>query len=117
MRIPKRMASAQFSSERVVIDGASFTAVQARAGASKSAAKRPGFFRSARAISISMKRSPGVEAPYSMPEQIAGLEDVKLQFARQLYDDCLERHGEDHQETRLLSEYISNFDNPRRRQR
>jgi hypothetical protein len=115
MRIPKGQAKPL---NRVVIDGASFTAVQARARASRSVPKRPAFFRSASGRStLFMKRSPGVEAPYSMPEQIAGLEDVKLQFARQLYDDCLERHGEDHQETRLLFEYIANFENPRRRLR
>jgi len=113
MRIPNWPANPL---ERVVIDGASFTAVQARARASRSVPKRPAFFRSPCAT-LSMKRSPGVETPYGMPEEIAGLEDVKLQFARQLYDDCLERHGEDHQETLLLFDYLSSFDNPRRRQR
>lgn len=79
----------------VVIGGASFTAMRARLAKNRSAA---------------VKRLPVVVALCSMPEQIAEVEDVKLQFARQLYDECLERHGEDHQETRLLWEYIFNFE-------
>jgi hypothetical protein len=47
-----------------------------------------------------------------MPDEI-GVEDVRLQFVRQLYDESLERHGEHHRETRLLWEYISSFDRPR----
>jgi hypothetical protein len=40
-----------------------------------------------------------------MPDnQIAGL---KLQFARQLYERSLERHGRDHEHTCLLLDYIS----------
>ena len=40
-----------------------------------------------------------------MPDnQIATL---KLEFARQLYDRSLERHGQDHEHTRLLLDYIS----------
>jgi hypothetical protein len=38
-------------------------------------------------------------------------EDVRLQFARQLYDMCLERHGEDHEETRLVLKHIANLEN------
>jgi hypothetical protein len=44
-------------------------------------------------------------------------EDVRLQFARQLYDKCLERHGEDHEETRLVLKHISRLESrvsPRR---
>lgn len=40
-------------------------------------------------------------------------EELRLQFARQLYDECLKTHGEDHQETRLLQEYLSNQDRRR----
>jgi hypothetical protein len=32
---------------------------------------------------------------------------LKLQFARQLYDRCLERHGEDHEQTRLVLSFIA----------
>lgn len=41
-----------------------------------------------------------------MTDQIEALEDGKLQFARQLYDEFLESRGEDHRETRLLQKYI-----------
>jgi hypothetical protein len=37
-------------------------------------------------------------------------EDVRLQFARQLYDMCLERHGEDHEETRLVLKHMSKLE-------
>lgn len=40
--------------------------------------------------------------------QIAAL---RLQFARQLYDRCLERHGENHEQTRLVLDYISALEN------
>jgi hypothetical protein len=73
------------------------------------------FFRSRHAVF--MKRLPKVDAPSSMPEQIAGIEDVTLQFARQLYEDCLKRHGADHQQTQLLSDYLSSFEKSRQRQR
>jgi hypothetical protein len=53
----------------------------------------------------------GVDAQYTMPDEI-GVEDVRLQFVRQLYDESLERHGEHHKETRLLCEYISSFSRP-----
>lgn len=46
-----------------------------------------------------------------MPEEIAAVEDLKLQFARQLYERALERHGEDHEKTRLLSKYIAYLEN------
>lgn len=42
------------------------------------------------------------------------VEDVKLQFARQLYQTCLELHGADHQQTRLLREYIAELENRNR---
>ena len=37
-------------------------------------------------------------------DQIAGL---KLQFAHQLYDKCLERYGESHEQTLLVLDYMS----------
>jgi hypothetical protein len=44
--------------------------------------------------------------------QIAAVdEDVRLQFARQIYDKCLERHGENHEQTRLAMEYLSGLEN------
>jgi hypothetical protein len=46
-----------------------------------------------------------------VPEkQVTGL---KLQFAHQLYDRCLERHGENHEQTRLVLDYISALQKPR----
>jgi hypothetical protein len=36
---------------------------------------------------------------------------LRLQFARQLYDRCLERHGRDHEQTRLVLDYISVLEN------
>jgi hypothetical protein len=53
----------------------------------------------------------GVDAQYTMPDHI-GVDDVKLQFIRQLYDESLERHGAHHKETRLLSDYLSSFSRP-----
>ena len=32
--------------------------------------------------------------------------DLELQFARQLYARCLELHGEDHEQTRLVLNYV-----------
>jgi hypothetical protein len=37
-------------------------------------------------------------------------EDARLQFARQLFDMCLDRHGEDHEETRLVLKHISELE-------
>jgi hypothetical protein len=34
-------------------------------------------------------------------------EDVELQFARQLYERCLEVHGEGHEQTELVGRYIA----------
>jgi hypothetical protein len=42
-----------------------------------------------------------------MPEETSAAEDPNLRFIRQLYETCLERYGEDHEQTRLLSKYIS----------
>jgi len=36
-------------------------------------------------------------------------EDLRLLFARQLYARCLEQHGKDHPETRLVAKYIATF--------
>jgi hypothetical protein len=44
----------------------------------------------------------------SMP---TGDKDLKLQFARQLYEACRERHGEDHEQTRLFLRYMQSFEN------
>ena len=44
----------------------------------------------------------------SMP---TGNKDLKLQFARQLYEACRERHGEDHEQTRLFLRYLQSFEN------
>jgi hypothetical protein len=49
----------------------------------------------------------GGGAQYDMHDEVATVEGPELQFARQLYEESLARHGEDHNETRLLSEYIS----------
>ena len=49
----------------------------------------------------------GVGTQYSMFDEVGAAESPELQFARQLYEESLARHGEDHNETRLLSEYIS----------
>ncbi|HUA85257.1 MAG TPA: hypothetical protein VMB85_15445 [Bryobacteraceae bacterium] len=38
------------------------------------------------------------------------VENVKLQFARQLYETSLERHGPDHEQTRSLREYIAELE-------
>jgi hypothetical protein len=38
---------------------------------------------------------------------------LQLQFARQLYDRCRERHGEDHEQTRLIQDYLSALQKPR----
>jgi hypothetical protein len=114
MRIPKwpdskQLVSIERMNSRPAKPLGRFTVVRGRA------AKWGWVFRSPGAVS--MKRSPGMEARYSMPDRIAGVEDVKLEFARQLYYDCLERHGADHQETRLLSEYLSGFEKSSQSQR
>lgn len=58
-----------------------------------------------------MKRFRGVHALYNMPEETPAVEGLNLQFIRQLYETCLERYGEDHEQTRLLSKYISYLEN------
>jgi hypothetical protein len=62
---------------------------------------------------FSRKRSPGLDAQYNMPEQIAANEDSSLQFIRQLYEDCVERYGEDHEETRLVLQYVARLEKAR----
>ena len=43
--------------------------------------------------------------------QIAAVEsDLRVEFARQLYDKCLERDGEDHEQTRIAREYVSDLE-------
>jgi hypothetical protein len=41
-----------------------------------------------------------------MQPEIPAAEDPRLLFARQLYDRCLERHGPEHEETRLVAQYM-----------
>ena len=36
-------------------------------------------------------------------------ESEMIQFARQLYDLCREHHGEDHEQTRIALEYLSDL--------
>ena len=38
------------------------------------------------------------------------VEDVKLQFARQLYQHCLERRGAEHEQTRKLRDYVADLE-------
>jgi hypothetical protein len=47
-----------------------------------------------------------------MQAQMEEEEDVTLQFVRQLYDSCVERHGEAHEQTRLLLRYLAGFESP-----
>jgi hypothetical protein len=51
------------------------------------------------------------DAPYNMENPSAGVDDLNLQLARQLYDRCMELYGEDHEETRLLGRYKSQLEN------
>jgi hypothetical protein len=39
------------------------------------------------------------------------MKTLKLQFARQLYASCLERHGEDDPQTHLVLNYIAALEN------
>lgn len=36
--------------------------------------------------------------------------ELKIQFASQLYQRTLKQHGEDHEQTRLLREYLAAFE-------
>jgi len=38
------------------------------------------------------------------------VENAKLRFARQLFETTVERHGADHEQARLLREYISELE-------
>jgi hypothetical protein len=38
--------------------------------------------------------------------QKASEPDVRLQFARQLYEACLAQYGKDHEQTRLMLKYV-----------
>jgi hypothetical protein len=42
-----------------------------------------------------------------VPHPDEPFEDARLQFALQLYEDCLEKFGADHAETRLMARYIA----------
>ena len=35
---------------------------------------------------------------------------LKIQFARQLYTECLQRHGKDHEQARIMLHYISTLE-------
>jgi hypothetical protein len=37
-------------------------------------------------------------------------EYARLQFARQLYEKCLDRHGEQHEETRLVQQLVARLE-------
>jgi hypothetical protein len=37
-------------------------------------------------------------------------ENANPEFARRLYESCLELHGKDHKETRLLRQYIADLE-------
>lgn len=45
-----------------------------------------------------------------MQPEIPAAEDPRLLFARQLYERCLERHGPDHDETRLVAQYMADLE-------
>jgi hypothetical protein len=60
--------------------------------------------------SLSVKRSEALTHDYNMETLGAVIDDVNLQFARQLYEGCLERYGEDHQQTRLMLQYVASFE-------
>jgi hypothetical protein len=49
-----------------------------------------------------------------MTDGIGDEENLRLQFARQLYERCLEERGEDHEETLLVSRYISDLESLKR---
>lgn len=49
-----------------------------------------------------------------LANQIAAIEqDSIVEFARQLYDACITRFGENHEQTRLAMEYISGLEKSR----
>ena len=47
---------------------------------------------------------------YNMESPSAEVDDLNLEFARQLYERCVERYGEDHEQTRLSARYISDLE-------
>jgi len=46
-----------------------------------------------------------------MESPSAAANDLNLEFARQVYDRCVERYGEDHVQTRLSARYVSQLEN------
>lgn len=49
-----------------------------------------------------------------LANQIAAVEqDSIVEFARQLYDACMTRLGENHEQTRLAMEYVSDLEESR----
>jgi hypothetical protein len=47
---------------------------------------------------------------YGVQDQMSRVEDVRLQFARQLYARCLEQYGKHHPESRLVAKYIASLE-------
>jgi hypothetical protein len=54
--------------------------------------------------------NPDLNCMMRASQIIAVHEDPRLQFACQLYAKCLERHGEEHEETRLVQELIARLE-------
>jgi hypothetical protein len=42
----------------------------------------------------------------------AAAEDANLKLARILYERCRERYGDDHEQTRLMFQYLTSFEQP-----
>jgi hypothetical protein len=55
--------------------------------------------------------SPVMTANLISPIELDGL----LQFAHQLYDRCRERHGDEHEYTKIVREYIRDLEVAERR--
>jgi hypothetical protein len=47
---------------------------------------------------------------YGVQDQMSRVEDIRLQFARQLYARCLEQYGKSHPESRLVAKYIASLE-------
>jgi hypothetical protein len=52
-----------------------------------------------------------VDSRYYVPRELAAADDPELQFARQLYNACLGRYGQDHEETRTVARYVADLEN------
>ena len=64
-----------------------------------------------RQSSFSIETLRALDSRYYVPRQHAATDDPELQFARQLYQACLERYGQDHQETRTVAGDHSDLEN------